>query len=568
MIKKTFLYVLAVSFVFFTGEVNAVAKKSHKPAETQDVNLLYMKGRQHFLDGEYEKAATLLEQALKTNPENSFVSHQLAEVYLRLNEADKATSLAEKAVAQEPQNVEYLTTLGGVYATAKRYAEAKEQYRNIVELEPTNRKAPLLIGILEAESGDMDAGAKSLTAILEKNSEDVMAYFYRAKIYLEQDKMDKAKKDLAKCIELRPSFVEAGTALGLLQERLGEKEQAIETYKSIQGTGKFKKFLAQLYLQKNDFEKALEELLEYERSEPDDYTVRVKTALIFFELKKYKEAKDRFTTILKEQPEADNMRFYLGAVLEEMKQWDQAITTYKKVSSDSVFYKESVLHTGYIYRRLGKLEEGLKFAAAEVKKSPNVVEFYDMQAAFFEGKGKYSDALKILEVGLKKFPEDEKLLYFKAAVMDKLGDRDRSIALMEEILVKHPENAHVLNFVGYTLAEAGKDLDKAEKYISKALQLRPNDGFIEDSLGWILFKKGKIAEAEKHLMRAKELQPEEAVVYEHLGDLYVAQQKPVEALKAYQRAVDLSQKKDTQFAKKISEKLALMSSKSAEDKAH
>lgn len=521
-----------------------------------DENLLYMKGRQLVMDGEYEKAIPLLEKAIASDPENAFINHQLAELYLRTGKLDRAEALSKKAVEKDPENVEYRATLGGIYAANHKYEDAKQQYAKVSELDPANPKSALLIGILEAEAGDLEGGVRTLTKAISDNDDNFMAYFYRAKIYLEMEKMDKAKADLAKCQVLRPSFVEAGTALGLLHERMGETDEAIKAYSQIRGNGRFRKRLAQLYLQKNQFDKALSELLEYEQLEPDDYTTRVKIGLLFFELKKFDEAKERFGAILKEQSEADNVRFYLAAVYEETKEYDKALKNFLKVTKDSSFYKEAMLHVGFIYRATNKADEGVAFAKKLIKANADVVEFYDMQASFLESTRKFKEAMDILTQGLKKFPGDEKLTYFQGAIYERLGDRTKALENMRSILVTNPKNAHALNFIGYTYTESGENLEEAEKFIRQARDLRPDDGFIEDSLGWVLFKRGKTDEAMEHLERAAKLQPEEAVVYEHMGDIYQEQKAFTKAAQAYQKAYQLTVSKDKEQAKKIESKLA------------
>jgi predicted Zn-dependent protease len=127
---------------------------------------------------------------------------------------------------------------------------------------------------------------------------------------------------------------------------------------------------------------------------------------------------------------------------------------------------------------------------------------------------------------------------------------------MKAILEKNPKNAHALNFTGYTYTESGGDLELAEKYIREAKALRPEDGFIEDSLGWVLFKRGKTQEALEHLERAAKLQPEESIIYEHLGDVYFDQKAFTQAATAYQKAYTLIAKRDKDQAKKIEAKLA------------
>lgn len=554
--------VVLVIFIVVTM-VGSLAIADEIPPSAQ-ANLLYMQGREHFLDGDLDGAIPLLEKAVAADPENPYVNHQLGELYLRLNQLEKAQVFVEKAIQKDPENVEYHATLGGVYASLKRYDEAKAEYKKILTLDPTNRKAPLLIGILEAEAGEMEAGARTLTEVIKKSPEDVMGYFYRAKVYLELDQLEKAKGDLAKCVELRPSFIEAGTALGLLQERLGDVDGAIQTYSSLRGSGRFRKRLAQLYIQKNLFEKALAELIEFDREESDDYSVKVKIGLILFELKRFQEARDRFSQILKEQPESDNVRFYLGAVLEEIREFDRAAVEFKKVSSDSTAYKDAMLHVGYIYRKQGKIDEALKFTQALLKKDRTKAEFFDMRASFLETKGSLPQAISVLEEGLSLFPDNKQLLYFHGALLDKVGERERSLLSMKKILEKDPEDPSALNFLGYTYAELDRDLDQAEKWVRKAAQLRPGDGFIQDSLGWVLFKRGRLSEALTHLRKASELQPEEPVVQEHLGDVYQHQKKFSEAVTAYEKAVALTEKKDVDFVKKVQGKLAKLRAENRE----
>ena len=532
------------------------AKASETTKMDQEAQMAYLKGRQYMLSGEYSKAAPLLEKARESDSENSYLNHQLSEIYFRLANFERAEDLGSKAVEAEPTNIEYRANLAGIYASLKKYDLAKKQYLKIIEVEPGNTRAPLFLGVLEAESGDIDQGLDTLSDAIDKNKDNYMAFFYRAKIYLEKNEVEKAKKDLSTCLDLRPAFVEAGSALGLLHERLGEVDQALAAYNRIQGVGRFKKRMAQLYLQKNDFEKALSELLEYEKVEIDDYTARLKIALIFFELKRYEEAEARFTRIIKEEPEAD-VRFYLAAVYEEQKKLDLALKEFKKVSSSSSFFKESMLHVGFILRQQEKLSEGLKFTADLVKKYPSEPEFYDMRASFFEQKKQYKDALEVIEKGLAKFEDDEKLLYFAGALHDKLGDKEKGIKVMEQIIEKNEKNAHALNFLGYTYAELGKDLDKAEGYIKRAVELRPNDGFIEDSLGWVYFKQGRLDEALASLKKAAELQPNEPVIMEHLGDVYLAKNEFAKAKAVYEQAVAISKKKsDDEMAKKLKVKLA------------
>jgi tetratricopeptide (TPR) repeat protein len=552
-----FLWMTGVPAFAKSGAAKSDITEDKKEAEEDASVLAYIKGKEKILDGNYEEAVPLLEQALKSDPESATINHELSEAYLRISNFDRAEVLARKAVEKEPKNSEFIITLGGIYASEKKYPEAKEQYTKLMELEPTNQRVPLLLGILEAESGQMEKGIQILSKTIDANPDNYMAFFYRAKVYLEMEQVEKAKSDLDKCLTLRNNFVEAGTALGMLYERLGQVDDAIAAYIRIQGNGRYKKRLAQLYLAKNEFEKALDEFIEYEKLEPDDYTVKVKIGLIYFEIKKYDLAIQRFRAILKEQPEAGNVRFYLGVVLEEMKKTDDAVAAYKKVPADSSFYKEAMLHVGFIYKDEEKLKEGTDFSRRLLVNHSDIVEFYDMYASFYEAQKDFKKALGVIADGLKRYPKDEKLLYFQGALYDRLGDREHSVANMKKILEGDPNNAHALNFLGYTYAEAGENLEEAEGFIQKALILRPNDGYIEDSLGWVYFKRGKLDLAISQLEKASTTQADEPIIYEHLGDVYHQKKDLQKALEMYKKAEDLSsKKKDKDTVKKLEAKIA------------
>jgi len=536
---------------------NSSAKPSSDSAQNDmDASRAYILGKELVLKGEFEQAVAYFEQAHRADPTNPIVNAQLAEVHLRLRNIEKAEEYAKRAVEGEPNNSDFRNTLAGIYAGLKKYDEAKEQYLKVQELDPGNGKAPLLIGILEAERGRLSEGIDVLSGLIQQNPENTMALFYRARMYIEQDNVEKAKADLDKALALRPSFSEAGEALGLIHEKNNNSEEAIKAYSRIQGSGSFKKRLAQLYLQKGESEKALQELLEYEKSEPDDYTARVKIGLIYFEKKDLKAAEKVFEKVLKEEPSSDSVRFYYAWVLEESSKLKEALKEFKKVQSDSALYKEACLHVGFILKQQKKFDEGLKFSSQMLDKEPSVEEFYDMKAGFFEAKKEYKQSLAVLDSGLAKFPKSEKLLYFKGMILGEMGDKKGAVKTVKEIFQLNPSNYHALNFVGYTYAELGENLVEAEELVRKAMSLKPNDGFIEDSLGWILFKQGKYKESEEALERAAALQPQEAVIFEHLGELYEKQNNFAKAREFYKKVVELASSKDKEMLKRAQSKIA------------
>lgn len=534
----------------------ASTSETAQSVEDGEAEADYLKAKDKIFAQKFAEAVVYLERALKHDPKSAHLNNELSKIYAQQGEMEKAVTSGRKAVENEPNKVEYRINLAEVLTSNKNYSAAKEEYLKVIELDPSNQKAGLLIAMLDSEMGNDSKAIEQLTKLVKDNPDNPLALFYRARIYIEKNQLEEAKIDLEQCVQQRPSFVEAGTALGLILEKNNEVDEAIRVYSKLQGTGVFKKRLAFLLIQKNLLKEALQALSEYEESEPDDYSARVKLGLLHFELKNYEKAKEKFVKILKEQPASDNVHFYLGWVYQAQKQWKPALESFKKVTSESTLFQEAMVHAGYMFKEANLVKEGLAFSKELIRKHKTVPEFYDLRASLFEVQRNYAEALKVLDEGLKLIKNDEKLLYFQGALLDKLGKSNEALSVMKKLIEANPDHAHALNFIAYFYAERGENLAEAEEKANKALSLRPNDGYITDTLAWVKFKQGNTESALEKLEKAAEIIPEEAIVFEHLGDVYSAKKENEKALTAYRKAVTLAKGKDLDMLKKIEGKVA------------
>jgi tetratricopeptide (TPR) repeat protein len=106
------------------------------------------------------------------------------------------------------------------------------------------------------------------------------------------------------------------------------------------------------------------------------------------------------------------------------------------------------------------------------------------------------------------------------------------------VIKLNPKDVQALNFLGYTYAEMGINLEEALGYIKQAVELRPNDGFILDSLGWVYYRLKRYDEAVRYLEEAASLVDDDATIAEHLGDAYLARRDFKKAIKAYKKALE------------------------------
>ena len=118
----------------------------------------------------------------------------------------------------------------------------------------------------------------------------------------------------------------------------------------------------------------------------------------------------------------------------------------------------------------------------------------------------------------------------------------------------NPEHADALNYLGYSYADKGMNLNEALSLVEKALKLKPDNGYIIDSLGWVYFKMGRYDDAAETIKKAVSIIGNDPVIYEHLGDIYLSQGLDKDALKAWEKAVEF-QEKEEGLKERVEEKI-------------
>jgi Flp pilus assembly protein TadD len=157
-------------------------------------------------------------------------------------------------------------------------------------------------------------------------------------------------------------------------------------------------------------------------------------------------------------------------------------------------------------------------------------------AEFKDWKG----SLAVLEGARALGPANLNLLLLESNVLDQLGRFDEAIAVLRKAQALSPDHPTLQNNLGYLLLERGGDLTEAARLIGASVEKDPQNGSVQDSWGWVLFKQGKYAEAEKALRRASELSPYSPEVRKHLGEALLKLGRRAEAAEQWERALAFS----------------------------
>ena len=198
-----------------------------------------------------------------------------------------------------------------------------------------------------------------------------------------------------------------------------------------------------------------------------------------------------------------------------------------------------------ILAKQGKLEEGRELLRALPEKSPADARQKVMaEVQLLRDNRQYKTAYDLLSVKALADPTDYELLYDQATVAEKLGRMDEMERILRVIIAGKPDYQHAYNALGYSFAERKVRLPEARQLILKALELAPNDPFITDSLGWVEFQSGNLAEALRILQGAYDSKPD-AEIAAHLGEVLWVTGKREQALTIWREGIALNAESET-----------------------
>lgn len=512
------------------------------------------------LEGKHQRAVEEFKLTLVYDNKSPQVRTRLAKEYMRMGQTAEAMEQAESAVEQNPKSIEAHSVLGNIYSNLKLFDKAAIQYRAVLQLDAQNLEAPVFLAAILAEQKKFDESIDMFQKISERkdNPNRQQAAYFIGRIYVErgQEYWGHAEKAFARAIELKPGWVEPVSALAQLYRAELKTDEMVKLLVSFQDkfgpSVEIARDLGDYYLEKDNFDAALEQLEIIEAVERENLNIKVKIALILIEKKQYETAAQRLKDVLREVPESDKIRFYLAAVQEELQQVDDAVANYQMVPASSTYFPDAVIHAAFLMKQKSS-SEARALVEKALSQRKDMASLYVFYAALLDEAKDYQSAFNMLTPAVQQFPEHAHLRFYYGTILDHLGQSEKSIAEMNQVLQLDSNHVQALNFLAYTYAEKGLKLVEAEDLARRALKLQPSDGFILDTMGWVLFKQGRYQESLHFLESAFRERSKESVIAEHLGDVYYRLQLPEKAKSMYSRA--LENERDEKKVREIRDKM-------------
>jgi tetratricopeptide (TPR) repeat protein len=247
----------------------------------------------------------------------------------------------------------------------------------------------------------------------------------------------------------------------------------------------------------------------------------------------------------------------LADLYESLKKPELAIKAYERIPANSPLHRNAAIQMASNLDALDRSDEAAKHLEALVKEHPDDLEAIMALGNVLRGHKKFAECADVYTKGVDTLKQPEKtnwvIFYFRGICYERSHQWPKAEADLKKALDLFPEQPHALNYLGYSWVDQGVHLDEGMDMIKRAVQQRPDDGYIVDSLGWAYFRTGNYPEAVKQLERAIELKPEDPTINDHLGDAYWRIGRTLEAKFQWAHARDL--KPDPEDLPKIEAKL-------------
>lgn len=414
--------------------------------------LAFLMARRLKDEGNNDGALAALKRAADADPVSAEIHTEMAELYLLRNEPGLAQQAAEAALERDQDNAGANRALGLIYATALGDDPSGDTAVQVTAM----RNA---IAHLERAIANTPVGV------------DLVMYYTLGRLYTRNGESEKAVQSLSRMLSQNPTSAQGRLALAEAYAAAGSLQDAIGT---------------------------LEEVL--------DVQPRVAAALGQYQEQAglRAEAVESYTQALAVQPRSRELKLRRISVL---------------------------LDAGDFSRAAG-------FAADARRQHPDDVRFLRLHArALFDG-GDRTGAIALLEQAAQASPVDTGTLFTLADVYADAGRGADAERALRRIIGLEPSNANALNYLGYLLAVRGAELDEAIDLVQRALVQEPDNGAYLDSLGWAYFRRGDLQLAEKYLAAAASQLPENSEIQDHLGDVFARLGRLPDAIAAWTRALD------------------------------
>jgi tetratricopeptide (TPR) repeat protein len=502
------------------------------------------------LAGEIAGHMGAIDQAVKHYIAASQVSHdpQIAEratrVALYANDNRNALDAAKRWVELAPESLESRQSLATLYLRNGLPDQAIPHFDYVINSAKGDRgNRFILIGATLASEKDQEMALKAMQSLVERHQTNARAHLALANLALGARQYRLAIKAGNKALEIDPSLIQARGVRARAFMALGETKQALQAMEAAVASApqnyELRVTYGRMLVQAKLYDEARNQFAHLIKQRPKDPDLLYTLGLLNLQQQHYDAATKNFMALLESGEHAAAGHYYLGRVAEERGFYNKAKQWYLKVG-EGEYYLDAQIRIADVLVKLGSLQgarEHFTKVRAEVPDEAESVKLYLAEGQLLRDAELYHAGMQVYNRALTEHSGNGDLLYARALMAEKIDRLDVLEADLRAILAKDPNNATALNALGFTLADRNERIQEAFQYIKRALEVRPDDPTVIDSMGWVQFRMGNYTVAEQYLRRAFEMM-QDAEIAGHLSELIWEKGDKKEARNLLQRALE------------------------------
>ncbi len=508
----------------------------------------FLWGRHAELLLQFEEALEAYEKALICDPDTELISKKIPILLLRLERTDEAVEWLTNYLATRPDETGMRMLLAKVHVRQKEYARAISQYQEISTRNPEDPLPMLLLAELYLSSNMKENARKILEKVLKLDRSSYPAHRLLGRLYKLEKDIKKSLVHYKKALELNWSS-ELQLEIGELYSSAGEFEKAIIVYRQTLEKDKYNESariaLVQIYLLQEKDDLALVELQKLSAISAEPQRLFFALAKLYARNKKFGKGISVLQELLKKEgllkkEELSEARFFLSILFFQTEQYEEALLELQQIDQVAEEYLDALFLQTRIFRLQQRFDAAIQLLEQNIRQ-PEIrnIDMFILLATLYQLQGQEDRSKLAYSQGFALYPDNDTLLYEYGLFLENSGDHAGAIEVMLRVITLNKDHAAALNFVGYTWADENVNLDQALELIQHAVQLKPDNGFVRDSLGWIYFRLGRLGKAAEELQEAIRLSPDDPAIFDHLGDVYFATGLLGKAKAAYSKALEL-----------------------------
>jgi tetratricopeptide (TPR) repeat protein len=466
------------------------------------------------------------------------IARRATEVAVYARQPALAVEAATLWLHAEPTSLPARQTLASILIRSGALHDVRPHLEMLLATDP-NRTAQVFLQInaMLARHADKAAVANLVQSLAQLYPRIAEAHLAAAQASWNAKLVDAALGSVRAALELRPDWELAALFQAqILQSRSAAEgiAYAREYLTAHPGAKDMRLHLVRALLAERKNADARHELLVLSEADSQNSDVALTIGLLAVQMSDWSLAETHLHRALDlNVGGADTARFYLGQVNEERKRFDEALMWYLEVGPGEQYIPAQARIAG-ITAKKGQLREARSLLQAiEPQTIKQRVQLTQAEAGVLREATAYKDAFELLAQAVEKLPNEPDLLYDYAMAAEKVDRIDLLESNLRKLITMRPDHAHALNALGYTLADRTDRLEEAHQLIDQALKLAPDDPFIQDSMGWVLYRLGRVDEGRGYLERAFKIRPDPEIAA-HLGEVLWAQGRRDEAKRIWQ----------------------------------